>query len=158
VKVDRMRILLIEDDEHKRVSIESALADCGAGVVIQLADSLYTAIQALDGGAYDLIVLDMAIPSHPPMPGQGSPVSFLTGGLDILLELDSRGRADPCVIVTQFPEIEISQVFYSVANAVSAIKDLLGYAVLDCIVYSGEDGVWLMKFQEMLKNHGYINS
>jgi CheY-like chemotaxis protein len=153
-----MRILLIEDDEHKRVSIELALAECGNGAQINLADSLYTAIEALDGAPYDLIVLDMAIPSHPPMPGQGSPVSFLTGGLDVLLELDSRGRSDPCVIVTQFPEIEISQVFYSVSNAVPAIKDLLGYEVLDCIAYSGEDGVWLIKFKEILKNHGYINS
>jgi CheY-like chemotaxis protein len=153
-----MRILLIEDDEHKRVSIESALEKCGPILKIQFADSLFTAIEALDGDPYDLIVLDMAIPSHPPMPGQGSPVSFLTGGLDVLLELESRGRVDPCVIVTQFPEIEISQVFYSVANAVSAIKDLLGYNVLDCIAYSGEDGVWLTKFQEILNNHGYINS
>jgi CheY-like chemotaxis protein len=150
-----MRVLLVEDDEHKRVSIVSALDACNAPVKVEVAESLYTGIDLIGDAEYDLVVLDMAIPSHPPVPGEGSPVSFNTGGLDILLELDSRGRSDRCIIITQFPEIEISQVFYPVKVAAAVIEKELGYKVIDCIAYSGVDGDWLEQFSDLLKRHGY---
>lgn len=150
-----MKILLVEDDEHKRVGIEQALRGCGNSVDIHIAESLYDAIHALDIGPFDLVVLDMAIPSHPTAPGEGSPVSFLTGGLDVLLELSVRERSDRCIIITQFPEIEISQVFYPVSYATSAIKDQLDYDVIDCIAYTGESESWLNQFRTLLKAHGY---
>lgn len=149
-----MKVLLVEDDEHKRVGIEQALRDCDSAVVF-VAASLYDAINALDIGPFDLVVLDMAIPSHSTAPGEGSPVSFLTGGLDVLLELSARGRNDPCIIITQFPEVEISQVFYSVMHATAAIKKQLEYEVIDCISYTGESEDWLRQFRVLLKAHGY---
>lgn len=150
-----MKVLLVEDDEHKRRSIIAALQDCNPNVAIFVAESLYTGIQSLDSGPFELVVLDMAIPSHPPEPGQGSPVSFNTGGLDILLELDSRGRKDACIIITQFPEIEVSQVFHPVKQASAAINKELGYSVIDCIPYSSDDGGWLKQFSDLLVRHGY---
>jgi len=150
-----MKVLLIEDDEFKQRSIELALRACRPDFLITSADSLYTATAALEDGPFDLIVLDMAIPSHPPMPGQGAPVSFLTGGLDILLELEARGRVDPCIIITQFPEIEISEHFYSVDRAARAIRDNLGYNVIECVAYSSDSDTWLEHFTELLNCNGY---
>ena len=150
-----MRVLLVEDDEHKMRSIVSALRACDQAVDMVIAESLYTGIQSIDAVPFDLIVLDMAIPSHPPVPGEGSPVSFNTGGLDILLELDSRSRSDPCIVITQFPEIEISQVFHPVGQAAAAIEKELGYKVIDCIAYSGDGGDWLKQFSDLLLRHGY---
>lgn len=150
-----MKTLLVEDDEHKRIGIEQALRNCREAVDVFVAVSLYDAINALDIGPFDLVVLDMAIPSHPTAPGEGSPVSFLTGGLDVLLELSARERSDRCIIITQFPEIEISQVFYPVSQATAAIKEQLDYVVIDCIAYTGESESWLYQFRTLLKAHGY---
>lgn len=150
-----MKVLLVEDDEHKRVGIEQALRDCRGSVEVFVAASLYDAINSLDIGPFDLVVLDMAIPSHPTAPGEGSPVSFLTGGLDVLLELSARGRSDRCIIITQFPEIEISQVFYQVSQATAAIKEQLDYEVIDCIAYTSENEGWLHQFRTLLDAHGY---
>lgn len=150
-------MLLVEDDEHKRRSIVAALRQCDPQGEIVVAESLYTGIQSIDSTPFDLVVLDMAIPSHPPVPGEGSPVSFNTGGLDILLELESRGRSDRCIVITQFPEIEISQVFYPVEVAAAAIEKELGYRVIGCIAYSGQDGDWFKQFTDLLINNGYSN-
>ena len=149
-----MKVLLVEDDEHKRVRIEQALHDC-APVEVFVAESLYDAINLLDSGPFDLVVLDMAIPSHPTAPGEGSPVSFLTGGLDVLLELSVRGRSDPCIIITQFPEIEISQVFYPVPQAAAAISEQLEYQVIECIAYTSESESWILQFRALLRSNGY---
>jgi CheY-like chemotaxis protein len=153
-----MRVLLVEDDEHKRRSIISALQECAQSVNVIVAESLHTGIKNIDETPFDLVVLDMAIPSHPLVSGEGAPVPFNTGGLDILLELDSMGRNDPCIVITQFPEIEISQIFYSVEKAAVAIEKELGYKVIDCIAYSGVDGVWLEQFSELLVRNGYSGS
>jgi CheY-like chemotaxis protein len=153
-----MKILLIEDDEHKRQSIESALLDCRTDTTIFSVNSLCTAVECLDCGPFDLIVLDMAIPSHPPVAGEGSPVSLLTGGLDVLLELNSMGRSDPCIIITQYPEIEISHNFYPVFGAKYAILELLDYNVIDCVAYSDEDESWLIKFRKLLESYGNSSS
>lgn len=153
-----MRVLLVEDDEYKRRGIIAALRTCDPQTEVVIAESLYTGIQSIDDIPFDLVVLDMAIPSHPPVPGEGSPVSFNTGGLDVLLELESRGRNDRCIIITQFPEIEVSQIFYPVEAAALAIEKELGYTVIDCIAYSGYDGDWLRKFSDLLEHNGYSRS
>ena len=150
-----MRVLLVEDDEHKRRGIIGALRSCDPQTEVVIAESLYTGIQSIDEVPFDLVVLDMAIPSHPPAPGEGSPVSFNTGGLEVLLELDTRGRSDRCIVITQFPEIEISQIFYPVEVAAAAIERELGYKVLACIAYSGHDGDWLNHFTGLLVQNGY---
>ena len=43
-----MRVLLVEDDEHKRRSIVSALRACDQAVDVVIAESLYTGIQSID--------------------------------------------------------------------------------------------------------------
>lgn len=153
-----MKILLIEDDEHKRHSIESAIFGYCSDSTILAVNSLCTAVESLGHGPFDLIVLDMAIPSHPPIAGEGSPVSLLTGGLDVLLELNSMGRSDPCIIITQYPEIEISHNFYPVVAAKVAILELLEYCVIDCVAYSDEDELWLIQFRRLLERYGNTNS
>lgn len=63
-------------------------------------------VNALDIGPFDLVVLDMAIPSHPTAPGEGSPVSFLTGGLDVLLELSARNPSSRCMLILSFRRLK----------------------------------------------------
>jgi CheY-like chemotaxis protein len=137
-----MNVLLIEDDSFKEKSLTDFLISNTPDVQIVSAPSLVDAIEAIDNKSYDLILIDMAIPSHPITHGGGAPISLLTGGLEVLLELESMGRLDPCIVITQYPDIEISGVFYPVHDAAQEIKDKLGCVVLDCIMYSEDSGDW----------------
>ena len=107
-----MRALIVEDDEFKASSIQVFLASHGNFSQTEVASSLSDAIRLVRKNLYGLVVIDMAIPSHSVKPGAGSPVSFLTGGLDVLMELNALGREDPCVIVTQYHDIEIEGFFF----------------------------------------------
>lgn len=75
-----MNILLIEDDSFKADSLQSFLVEHLSNLDLVLAPSLVDAIEALEANKYSLILLDMAIPSHPTNPGEGAPMSLLTGG------------------------------------------------------------------------------
>ncbi|MFL1482003.1 response regulator [Pseudomonas grimontii] len=146
------KVLLVEDDGFKAKSLIDFLgAEC-PGVIVITAPSLVDAVEALDEPMYDLILVDMAIPSHPTILGGGSPMSLLTGGLEVLLELRSLERKDPCIVITQYPEIEISGTFFSVKDAASKIRDRLNFNVLECIKYSEGTSEWKLPLRMLLEN------
>lgn len=146
-----MQVLLIEDDSFKEKSITDYLFEVVPRVNITAAPSLVDAIDAIDQRSYDLILIDMAIPSHPTILGGGAPISLLTGGLEVLLELASLGRSDACAIITQYPDIEISGSLIHVSEASDAIKSNLGCEVLGCIQYSEDSGNWKNQLNTIIK-------
>lgn len=145
------KILLIEDDGFKAKSLIDFLCSSWIGVSIITAPSLVDAVEAINERVYDLILIDMAIPSHPAILGGGSPMSLLTGGLEVLLELKFLGRLDSCVVITQYPEIEISGTFFSVSEAAKKIRERLNCEVLECIKYSEGSGDWKLALGAVLE-------
>lgn len=132
-------ILIIEDDSFKMDTLV-ALVRAGTNEVnIHCVTDVASAISAVDQEKFDLIIIDMALPSHPVISGEGSPMSLLTGGLEILFELSSLKRQDNCIIVTQYPEIEIAGQFFSVPEAADAIRQYYSCEVVACLHYPSEE-------------------
>ncbi|KRP49566.1 response regulator [Pseudomonas poae] len=145
------KILLVEDDGFKAKSLIDFLGVEWPDATVITAPSLVDAVEALYEPIYDLILVDMAIPSHPAILGGGSPMSLLTGGLEVLLELRSMERNDPCIVITQYPEIEISGTFFSVHDAALKIRDRLECNVLGCIKYSEGSSEWKLPLKTLLE-------
>jgi len=153
-----IKILLIEDDSFKAKSLQDFVSSVLRDVSINNASSLVEAIDQVSQEPFDLVLIDMAIPSHPIISGAGSPISLLTGGLDVLLELKSLERSDPCVIITQYPEIELSGQFFPVQQACREIKTQLDCEVLACIEYSEGSESWKAALLDILKQYENTNS
>lgn len=146
-----MNFLLVEDDNFKARSIQDFISSILRNTKINITGSLVEAIDAINRDVYDFVIVDMAIPSHPTIPGGGAPMSLLTGGLDVLLELKALDRTDPCIIITQYPEIEISGKFFSIQQAGGEIKTHLNCDVLACIQYFEGAENWKSALGEVLK-------
>jgi CheY-like chemotaxis protein len=144
------KVLLIEDDEFKANNIKELLQASGKYSDIFLVSSLVEAVEAVNRLDFDLVLIDMAIPSHPVVAGGGAPMSLLTGGLEVLLELSSIEKSPPCIIITQYPDIEISGEFYTVEQAAKEIKNRLGCEVLDCIKYMEGNDSWKLALKKVL--------
>jgi CheY-like chemotaxis protein len=144
-------VLIIEDDSFKANSLTEHIENIISDAVISIATNLTDAVEMVNNNTYSLIILDMAIPSHPTVSGGGSPMSLLTGGLDILLELKELERDDPCIIVTQYPDIEICENFYPLGKAKEEIKNLLDCDVVTCISYSEGSMDWKNAITDELK-------
>ena len=139
-------VLIIEDDDFKGDIINEIIMDYSHNATVTKATSVSTAIDCIEKAIFDLIIIDMALPSHAVISGGGAPMSLLTGGLEIIFELHAMGRHDSCLIITQYPEIEISNVFYPVSKAKNAIEEIFSCFVLDCLQYVDNDNVWKEKF------------
>lgn len=137
-----MKILIVEDDDYKLERIKAFAAQELGDVTFKTSESLKEALEAIAENVYDLVFVDMAIPSHPTIAGQGTPVSFNTGGLEIIMELAAIGRADPCIIITQYPDIEISGEYIPVSQVKNKIPELLECEVAACILYDEDNDNW----------------
>ena len=134
-----MRTLLVEDDANKCYQILTFLRD-GLGIIdTTVAKSYRTGLTNVLKGAYDLVLLDMTMPTYEITSDEegGRPRAF--AGRDILRQMKRRSIAVPVIVVTQFerfgdrnevktrseldcelrrahPEIYCGMVYYNVAQ------------------------------------------
>lgn len=137
-----MNILLVEDEPAKRDLIEAAIRDFSPTAQIAAGHTVQQAVQKLRETTYDLIILDMALPSHESKPGGAQPMSQPTGGVEILLELAYEGRSDPVVIITQYPDIEFDKELYPLAKARQGLSKRLNVKISDVIQFRARDTAW----------------
>jgi len=97
-----MRILLVEDDEFKSDRLKIFLEDTYPNSEITLARSVNTARRAIKSDKFDVIVLDMSLPTFDVSPGEsgGRPQGF--GGREVLRDMKRSGLSTPVIIVTQY--------------------------------------------------------
>jgi CheY-like chemotaxis protein len=97
-----MRILLVEDDGFKSGQLKDFLSNLRTDTEIQMARSVASGKEALRQNRFDVIFLDMSLPSYDIdryEPG-GTPKIF--GGSELLGYIDFLDYATPVVVVTQF--------------------------------------------------------
>lgn len=142
------RILLIEDDHFKQELVEGAIRAARAEAVVSVGRSVQQAVRLIRSEPYDMIVLDIALPSHESRPGGAQPISQPSGGIEVLLELSYEGRLDPVIIVTQYPEIEFDGRLHPLQKAKQALAASISANIVDVIYFSARDTGWRARFQK----------
>jgi CheY-like chemotaxis protein len=145
-----MNILIVEDDDYKLERIKFFVTTELGAASIKTSESLKEALEAISNDTFDLIFVDMAIPSHPSIAGQGTAVSFNTGGLEVIMELSAMGRDDPCIIITQYPDIEISGEYVPISLVKQKLPALLECEVAACVLYEEESDDWKVELRKVL--------
>lgn len=95
-----MRLLLIEDDEYKADQICSFLNNEGYKVDIRRA--FQSGMRAILSNQYNLLLLDMSIPTFDSVDINGANRHRPFGGKDVLQELQRLERFLPVIVVTQY--------------------------------------------------------
>jgi CheY-like chemotaxis protein len=96
-----MKILLVEDDEDKREQLASFIKT-EIRCELTEAQSFQSALRAIKSSHYDLILLDMTIPTFDITPHDGGGRSQPFGGEMLLHEMLRREIESKVIIVTQF--------------------------------------------------------
>ncbi|UDQ82427.1 hypothetical protein LJN55_11615 [Erwinia rhapontici] len=141
--IEKIKCLIVEDDQFKMEGIRSHLklifkerietCECHAL-------SSATALLALH--EFNLAIIDMSIHSHEPEAGAGSPFPLSSGGLDVLFEIDYTQNKTHCIILTQYPDIEIEGIPIPVDLAKNEIFDKFEIEVAGCVRYIENDNQW----------------
>ena len=100
--MNSVHILLVEDETPKRTHIERFLKSLGSGVKISIAQSVNSALDALDAQLPDLLLLDMSLPTFDvgERESGGRPQGF--GGIEILRHMTLSGLNCPTIVITGY--------------------------------------------------------
>lgn len=154
LNTDHVRCLIVEDDAFKREGIQAYLNSVFAGTLeISVCQALASATALLGSQTFDLAIIDMSIHSHEPQAGSGSPFPLSSGGLDVLFEIvySENGANTPCIILTQYPDIEIESLPIPVEQAKKEILDKFDIDVAGCVRYLENDNQWKADLYSILK-------
>lgn len=99
-----MKILLVEDEDPKRKNILIALKRVVENPSVTEARSVTSALKELRSTRYDLILLDMSLPSFDIGPGEGGgrPQGF--GGTELLRSMDRLKLSIPAIVITAYDQ------------------------------------------------------
>ena len=142
-RTDHIRCLVVEDDPYKMDGICAHLR-CVLGDRVEVTEcqALSSATTLLATSSFDLAILDMSIHSHKLEAGTGSPFSLSSGGLDVLFEIEYSKAGTICVILTQYPDIEIDGTPVSIEQAQKEILEKFDIHVAGCVRYVEDDDQW----------------
>lgn len=140
---EKFKCLVVEDDSFKMEGIVSYLNEIfGARIEIFGCQALASATAFLATQSFALAIIDMSIHSHEPEAGAGSPFPLSAGGLDVLFEIFHSGDNTPCIILTQYPDIEIESLPIPIDFAKQEILNKFDIEVAGCVRYIESDNQW----------------
>ena len=149
---DPVKCLIVEDDPFKMEGIKSYLSSIfGDRLEVFGCQALASATALLAMQVFGLAIIDMSIHSHEPEAGAGSPFPLSSGGLDVLFEIVYSGNDTPCIILTQYPDIEIESLPIPVALAKQEIREKFDIEVAGCVRYLENDNQWKIDIYAILE-------
>ncbi|WP_284335029.1 hypothetical protein [Comamonas sp. NoAH] len=142
----------MEDDPFKMEGIRTHLKDIfGERIETSECQALNSAKSLIASKHFDLAIVDMSIHSHEPEAGAGSPFPLSSGGLDVLFQIVFSGNNTPCIILTQYPDIEIEGAPVPVEMAELEIKEKFDIEVAGCVRYIENDNKWKVEVTSILE-------
>lgn len=147
-----MNLLVVEDDTFKYSKIEYVIKKTIKPLTLKRYDNVHCTIRYLETNIPDKIILDMSLPSHKAKVREGSPLPMPTGGIEIILELNSLNHFSiPIFILTQYHEIEIENTFFSIKDSECELMSLYDMESLKVVYYESESFSWESDLEFFLK-------
>jgi CheY-like chemotaxis protein len=97
-----MKILLVEDDENKRLQLQQFVQSSFPDADVWPERSLQGALRTIRRQVPDLVLLDMTIPNYDIGPDESGGQTHIFGGVEFLRQLDRFDIHVPVIVVTQF--------------------------------------------------------
>ncbi|RYG99933.1 MAG: response regulator [Alphaproteobacteria bacterium] len=97
-----MRLLLVEDDENKRLRLEDFVQQRFSSLELLSAGSLMSGVRIAQERRPDLVLLDMTLPNYDVVDGEASGGMHPFGGVEFLKQIKRLKIPARVVVVTQF--------------------------------------------------------
>lgn len=140
------RVLIVEDDDFKVKDILAFFPSWRS----EVAKSVRDGVVSITEQSYDLIVLDMSLPTYEKTKRSGSGSSQAQGGLEILREIKASGDRTKLIIVSQYPDIELEGISIPLEESPEVLAERYNANVCRAIIYDSDNVSWATKFKEAL--------
>lgn len=147
-----MKVLLVEDEPHKVLDLKKRLRSFyGDNLDLAVCGGVSAAVDAVYNDNYDLLILDMALPTFSE-PSESGGVQQAVGGVEVLRALKAFSRSCVAIVVTQYPDILLNGESVQIDKIPERLQRLYGVRVLAAILYSYSAQEWEGEFLQALEN------
>lgn len=143
-----MKILLVEDDEHKMNDIISYIDTLKKNIIVETARSVESGVQAAVDNQFDLILLDMTIPNFDITEKSDGGKSYKNGGEIIVKELLDEEVVFRCAVITQYETFNNE----TIDQIGQRIRQLCGDDYLGYVKYSTNTESWRQGLKELIEH------
>lgn len=147
-----MKLILIEDDQHKSNQIIHFINESFNETSIELKRSYQSGLKELLTKDFDLVLLDMQLPNFDIKPGEDGYKFRKLAGIDILRELTRKKKKCKVVVVTQFETFGEGEFYIDLANLKQKMKSEFSSIYIETIFYSPDNSLWQKELLEIIKN------
>lgn len=137
-----MKILLIEDDQHKSSQVTSFLENEIQNIEMTLKKSYQSGLKEILSNDFDLILLDMQLPNFDIKPGEDGYKFRKLAGLDILEEVERKEKDCKILIITQFETFGEGESYIDLNDLKHILKENHAKNYIDTVFYSPENSMW----------------
>lgn len=145
-----MKILLVEDESHKKDELLQCVRDA-CGVTPEVVDGVRLAVLSVLNNDYDLIILDMALPTFGGSENGNKGHDQADGGIEVLRALKSKNKVAKVIIVTQYSDFYIGASKIKLKDAPKVIEEKYGQPVVGAVLYQYRSRPVLQKIQKIIK-------
>jgi len=143
-----MRILLIEDNPLKREKI-SEFIDTFDEVQLSEAASYNSGMNYLLAESFDLLILDMSMPTFDRTDASHGGRFRAVGGKEIAIRLSKLDRLVPFVVVSGYKDFSVGSQSLSIEQIDDSLRHI-GSKYLGCIIFEAADSVWKEQLTEII--------
>jgi len=147
-----MKLILIEDDQHKAKQILNFIRESYTEASIELKKSYQSGLKELLTQNFDLVLLDMQLPNFDIKPGEDGYKFRKLAGIDILRELTRKKKKCKIVVITQFETFGEGEFYIDLANLKQMLKSEFSSMYIDTIFYSPDNSLWQKELLEIIQN------
>ncbi|TCI04924.1 response regulator [Corallincola luteus] len=150
-----LNFLIADDNYEKRQDLSDLVSENFVECNIDFSESFNSTSKMLREQTYDLVLLDMSMPSFDPRDGKSkSPVKALAGK-DLMLKMRYRGISFPVIVVTQFDIFGRHSDAVGIDKLVDDLRDDFPDNFIGCVFYNTQSKSWKQELLDMIS--GVVN-
>ena len=115
--------------------------------MVVIAQSVKDAVRAVDERQYNLIILDMALPTFMKQVKSAGGTTQASGGVEVIRAIQRAGLTSRIIIVSQYPDLEIGGRYLPLEKSAEFLSEKYGVNVIGAVRYDYDDKSWVKEFQ-----------
>lgn len=146
-----MRVLLVEDEVHKRDEIKHCVQEV-YGFSPEIVDGVSSAVLKVMEADYDLIILDMALSTFgDSADDKNKGHDQAQGGIEVLRALKLAKKSTKIIIVTQYPDFYIGGSKVKLKNSPPIIREKYMQNVIGAVLYNYKSKSTMQRIMSILR-------
>lgn len=145
-----MNILIVEDGLYKSERVQEFINSSFENTCIRVVKSYSSGVKELVENAFELVILDMSLPTFDEVNGQGGGDKRMYGGLDIARQIKRRKINCSFLFLTQHQSFTDNPQLSKLSDIDLKARSEYGKKYLGCIYYEHAGFKWKDELKELI--------